>query len=62
MGLIQRMLSYMMNEWDIYLPGGNPVAPVSLPPRGVPVTEDCTKISLVLKSYTHLCPKLLAES
>ncbi|CCQ11039.1 COG0582: Integrase [Pseudoalteromonas luteoviolacea B = ATCC 29581] len=34
MSLIQRMFTYAMNEWDIYLPSGNPVAPVSLPPKG----------------------------
>ncbi len=32
--LLKRMFTYAMNEWDVYLPAGNPVAPVSLPPKG----------------------------
>lgn len=34
MSLIQRMFTYAMNEWQIYLPDGNPVSPVSLPAKG----------------------------
>ena len=34
MALISRMFKYAMNEWQIYLPNGNPVTPVSLPNKG----------------------------
>lgn len=34
MTLIQRMFTHAMNEWQIYLPEGNPVTPVSLPAKG----------------------------
>ncbi|RHW76452.1 site-specific integrase [Colwellia sp. RSH04] len=34
MSLIQRMFTYAMNEWQIYLPNGNPVSPVSFPAKG----------------------------
>lgn len=34
MSLLKRMFTFTMNEWDVYLPAGNPVAPVSLPLKG----------------------------
>ncbi len=34
MSLIQRMFTHAINEWQIYLPEGNPVSPVSLPAKG----------------------------
>ncbi|MBE0421206.1 site-specific integrase [Pseudoalteromonas nigrifaciens] len=36
MALIGRMFKYAMNEWQIYLPNGNPVTSVLLPPKGKP--------------------------
>lgn len=34
LGHLERMFKYAMNEWQIHLPNGNPVTPVSLPPKG----------------------------
>lgn len=36
LGLLKRMFNYAMDEWQIHLPKGNPVTPVSLPPKGRP--------------------------
>lgn len=34
LGHLERMFKYAINEWQIHLPNGNPVTPISLPPKG----------------------------
>ncbi len=34
LGHLERMFKYAINEWQIHLPNGNPVTPISLPQKG----------------------------
>ncbi|BDX04629.1 tyrosine-type recombinase/integrase [Planctobacterium marinum] len=36
LAFIKRMIKYAMNEWQVHLPRGNPVDPVSFPSKGKP--------------------------